>query len=103
MNWSSASPAEAVSQSFESFDFEPPSAYATNVTKLGGIIGVILGAAFILYVGDHIDFLSRQSDYMGTAAAIVFGVGGWVVGSRTAGRLKARFGRSHDARPTASS
>jgi len=72
------------------------------VTKLGGIIGAILGAALILYVGDHIDFLSRQSDYIGTAAAIAFGVGGWVVGSRTAGRLKARFGRSHDARPKAS-
>jgi hypothetical protein len=78
------------------------SAYATNVTKLGGFIGAILGAALILYVGDHIDFLSRQSDYMGTAAAIVFAVGGWVVGSRLAQRLRTRRatrspnqGRSH--------
>jgi hypothetical protein len=68
------------------------------VTKLGGVIGAVLGFLLPFVVFDRIDALaddtSTWSDYAGTAVALAFAVGGWVVGSRVAGWLKARYGRS---------
>jgi len=68
------------------------------VTKLGGVIGAILGFLLPFMVFDRIDALaddtSTWSDYAGTAVAVAFAVGGWVVGSRTVRRLKARRARS---------
>jgi drug/metabolite transporter (DMT)-like permease len=57
------------------------------VTKLGGVIGAVLGIALVLYVGDHIDWTARQSDWIGSAAAVAGGVVGWAAGSRVARRL----------------
>jgi hypothetical protein len=62
------------------------------VTKLGGVIGAVLTIAIVLYVGDHIPWLSRQSDWIGSAVAVAAGVGGWAAGSRLVRRL---LGRAH--------
>jgi len=68
------------------------------VTKLGGLVGAVLGFLLPFFVADRIDALadttSTWSDYLGTAIGIAFAVGGWVVGSRIVGWLKARYGRS---------
>jgi hypothetical protein len=70
------------------------SPYAPDVTKLagviGGVIGAVLGFLLTFVVGDHIAWVSRQSDTLGNAVAVVVAVGGWVVGSRIARRLTAR-------------
>jgi drug/metabolite transporter (DMT)-like permease len=60
------------------------------VTKLGGVIGAVLGFAIVLYVGDHISWTARQSDYAGTAAAVAGAVVGWAAGSRILRRLMHR-------------
>jgi hypothetical protein len=68
------------------------------VTKLGGLIGAVLGFLLPFAVVGRIDVLaddtSTWSDYAGTAVGIAFAVGGWVLGSRVVGWLKARYGRS---------
>jgi hypothetical protein len=70
-----------------------------DVAKLGGLIGAVLGFLLPFVVFDHISVFAHDtstwSDYAGTAVAIAVAVGGWFVGSRTAGWLKARFARSH--------
>ena len=63
------------------------------MTKLGGLVGAVVGFWLPLYVGDHIAWLSRQSDYLGTAVAIAFAFGGWFVGSRIVRMLTARHAR----------
>jgi hypothetical protein len=63
------------------------------MTKLGGVIGFVLGFALTLWVGDHIDFLSRQSDYLGNAVAIAVAIGGWAAGSWIVRRLTAHYAR----------
>jgi hypothetical protein len=57
------------------------------VTKLGGLIGAVLVPVLVLSIGDHIPWLSRQSDYIGTAVAVVAAIVGWILGSRLVGRL----------------
>jgi hypothetical protein len=63
------------------------------------LIGAVVGFLFPFVVSDHIDWLADHTnnwnDYLGTAIGIVFAVGGWYLGTRIAGRLKARFTRSH--------
>lgn len=75
------------------------SSYASDVTKLGGVIGFVIGFLLSFIIGDHIDVLadnnSALSDYIATAVGIAVGVGGAVVGSLTVRRLQTRFGRSH--------
>jgi hypothetical protein len=70
------------------------SPYALDVTKfavvIGGVIGFVLGFLLTFEVGDHIDWVSRQSDYIGNAVAVAVGVVGWVVGSHAVGRLTGR-------------
>jgi hypothetical protein len=65
-----------------------------DVTKLGGVIGGVIGAVLLIwvsfYVGDRIAWTARQSDYAGTAVAVAAGVVGWVAGSRIARRLLSR-------------
>ena len=74
------------------------SAYPQDVTKLGGVIGAVLGFLLPFVVFGRVDALadgtSTWSDYAGTAVAIAVAVGGWYGGSRVAGWLKARFARS---------
>jgi predicted permease len=68
------------------------------VTKLAGVIGAVVGFLLPFFVFDHISTLSNNNstwgDYVGTAIGIAAAVGGWVVGTRLAGGLKARFARS---------
>ena len=71
------------------------------MTKLGGLMGAVLGFLLPFVVADRIDALadntSTWSDYVGTAIGIAFAVGGWVLGSRVARRLRARPHRHADA------
>ena len=63
------------------------------MTRLGGVIGAILGFLLPFVVSDRIDALADNTnlnDYVGTAIGVVFAVGGWVVGTRTIRRLKTR-------------
>ena len=57
------------------------------MTKLGGVIGFIVAFVLSFIVGDQIPWVRDQSDYAGNAVGIAVGVGGWVLGSRIAGRL----------------
>jgi hypothetical protein len=60
------------------------------MTKIGGVLGAVLAITLVFVVGDRIDWVSDQSDWLGNAVAAAFGVGRWVVGSRIARRLTAR-------------
>jgi uncharacterized membrane protein YeaQ/YmgE (transglycosylase-associated protein family) len=64
------------------------------VTKLGGVIGFVLGFALTIYVGDHISWVSRQSDFAGTATATAFGIVGAALGSHLVRRLMDRHART---------
>ena len=68
------------------------------MTKVAGLIGAVLGFLLPFIVSDHISALRHEtstwSDYVATAIGIAFAVGGWVVGTRVARGLKARFARS---------
>jgi hypothetical protein len=69
------------------------------VTKLGGLIGAVLLPALVLFVGDRIPWLSRQSDYIGTAVLVAAVIGGWYLGSRIVGRLRTRHAPPHGLQP----
>jgi len=66
--------------------------------KLGGFIGAVTAFLLSFTIGDQIPWIRDQSDYAGNAVGIAAAVGGWVLGSWIAGRLKARFATRRDSR-----
>jgi hypothetical protein len=58
--------------------------------KLGGFIGAVLALVILLVFTEWLfidSFSGTTGDAIETAAAIVVGVAGWVVGSRVAERI----------------
>jgi len=61
-----------------------------GVRTFGGLITALLAVNLVLFIGDSIDWTADKSDTVGTAVALVAGIGGWVLGSRLVGRFRHR-------------